>query len=270
MSNLTSADNTHLRVLKFARRLYCLPLPEGFLPPREAEALATLVTHVGDALGIEQLTPKVVHLGSAQWMMIFFHGPERLRRLSTYEAGQPRSLSYSPREMAMVVVDGQHHLMYVSMSQHRKSLRLFLSALNGTLFPERPSAAPFESFRFNLDILPALQLVDRHPQGDGLPWQHLTLKSIVSQDPGRDLAWSTRKWGRDGFEELAQQAFSWPRHLCEVGLAIQAIDAKKTFSVHLFQGQNFLRAALVTKHLSALAGVVNLCSNNGENRMWVE
>ena len=49
MSNLTSVDNMHLRVLKFARRLYCLPLPEGFLPPREAVALFRVAATQGHA-----------------------------------------------------------------------------------------------------------------------------------------------------------------------------------------------------------------------------
>lgn len=270
MSSLTTLDNTQVRVLRFARRLLCLPLPEGFVPPVKADALSALSTRVGDVLGIEQLTPRLLRLGSAQWMMVFFHGPERLHRLATYEAGQPRTLSYSPREMAMVVVDGRHRLMYVSLSHAQKSLRYLLSAFNGTLFPGRPLTAPFESLWFDLDILPALQLADRHPQGDGLPWQHLSLKSVASQEPGRDLAWMTKKWGRDGFEELAQQAFSWPRHLCEVGLAVQAIGAKKTFSVHLFHRKGMLRAALAASHLDALAGLVKLCSNDGENRMRVE
>lgn len=270
MSDLTCVDNTQVRVLRFARRLLCLPLPEGFVPPVKRDALAALSERVGEALALEALTPRLVKLGEAQWMMVFFHGPERLHRMATYEEGQPRSLSYAPREMAMVVVDGQHRLMYVSMSQKRKPMRALLSALNGTVFPERSTAEQFYSFQFDLDVLPALQLADRQPQGGLLPWQNVTLKSVSSQEPGRDVSWSTKKWGWDGFEELAQQAFSWPRHLCEVGLRVQPLEVKRAFSVRFFQAQGALRATLAPQTLSSLAGLVQLCSHNGEMVMRVE
>ncbi len=81
MSDLTCVDNTQVRVLRFARRLLCLPLPEGFVPPVERDALDVLSERVGEALALEQLTPRLVKLGEAQWMMVFFHGPERLHRM---------------------------------------------------------------------------------------------------------------------------------------------------------------------------------------------
>lgn len=269
MSNEVRLGDTHCRVLQAPRRLLCLPLPEVVVPPVEEIVVSRTAERVGDLLGLEALTPKVVRMGPGQWMLVFFHGQVRQHRAATYEDGRPGSVTYTPRQVAMVVIDQRHHLFYVSASNKRQVPAL-LPALNGTLFPGRSLVEPFVSFRFDLDVLPALRPCDRRPMAGVYPWRNLTLKSISHVEPGVNASVTKTDWATDGFELLEQQGFVWPRHLMDAGLQFEPREAGRGFTVSFFHEQGVLRTALSERTLSSVAGLVQLCSHQGRATQVVE
>ena len=269
MSLLTSFTDVPSRVFQAPRRLLCLPLPDGFTPPTTEHDLAILTERVGDALGFNELTPKCKRLAPGQWIFIFFHGRERVLRAATYEHGEPGSITYTPRQAALIFVDLPHRHFYISTARI-EMLRSLLSALNGTLFPNRPIALPFVAYRFDLDILPALRQCDRRPLTGHYPWQNLTLKSISALDPGVNASIIKTNWTTDGFEHLDLQAFTWPRHPKEASLLFQPTACKSRFTVSVFHDQGFLRASLSLRTLPTLAELVNICSHAGQQHAFVE
>lgn len=269
MSFEVCLGDTHCRVLQAPRRLLSLPLPEDVKPPVEADVVLRTAERVGDLLGIEALTPKVLRMGPGQWMLVFFHGQVRQHRAATYEDGQPGMVTYTPRQVAMVVIDQPHHLFYVSASK-KHQVPALLPALNGTLFPGRAMAEPFLSYCFDLDVLPALRPSDRHPMAGTYPWRNLTLKSISHVEPGSNAAVTKTDWVMDGFELLEQQGFVWPRHLMDAGLQFEPIGADRGFTASFFQGQGIVRTALSARTLSSVAGLVQLCSHQGRATQVVE
>jgi hypothetical protein len=269
MSLLTSFADVPNRVFQVPRRLLCLPLPDGFTLPTTAHALDCLTERVGDALGFDELTPICKRLAPGQWMFIFFHGREKALRAATYENGAPGSITYTPRQAAMIVIDLPHRHFYVS-TVRTEMLRSLLSALNGTLFPNRPIAMPFAAYRFDLDILPALRQCDRHPASGHYPWQNLSLKSISAIEPGTNASLIKTNWMADGFEYLDLQAFTWPRHPREVSLLFQPADCKNRFTVSFFHNQGILRASLSLRTLPAIGELVNLCSHAGHHHTIME
>lgn len=269
MSLLTSFTDAPSRIFQAPRRLLCLLLPDGFTPPTTESDLATLSERVGDALGFSELTPKCTRLAPGQWMFIFFHGREKVHRAATYENGTPGSITYTPRQAAMFFIDLPHRHFYVSTAC-TATLRALLSALNGTLFPNRPLAAPFAAYRFDLDILPALRQCDRRPLPGHYPWQNLSLKSVSSIDPGVNASLMKTNWTTDGFEHLDLQAFTWPRHPREASLLFQPTACKSRFTVSFFHNQGYLRASLSSRTLPTIAELVNLCSHAGQQYTFVE
>lgn len=259
------------RIVRGPRSYLCLPFPDDFLPPKEDKRLALLAERMGDCLGVEVVTPRLLALGKDLWMIVFFYGREALHRAATYENvdGQMGSVVYRPRQAAVVVADVGNRLLYISSMQRSVGVKYLLPALSGTVFPNCPTVMPYRSFRFDLNVLPGLRACDRRPvEGEGV-WRSLTLKSITTCEPGRDVLSQKMNWSRDGFEYLDQQAFLWPRHLYEVGLQFQPLGGKRAFSVSFCQNEGVLRATLTSKTLPTLARLVQLCSANGDDLKWV-
>ncbi|MBQ9694017.1 MAG: hypothetical protein IJV69_04600 [Kiritimatiellae bacterium] len=265
MSIYTSYD-TACRVLRAPRRLLCLPLPEGFKAPVTPASESILAERIGDLLGIATLTSSIHRLGANQWLMAFFHGQTTRHRAATYENGRPGAVTYTPRQVALVVADAANGLLYVSATNRAHSTAL-LPALNGTLFPNRPIGMPFQAFCFDLNILPILRQNERHPQENHYPWRNLTLKSITWKEAGLNSPISKTVWCADGFEALELQSFIWPRHLLTAGLAFQPEGGRTQFSVDFAHQQSLLRASLSPKTLDGLAALIRLCTHQNTARV---
>lgn len=261
--------DTPCRVLRAPRRLLCLPLPEPFEPPVSEAQVAALTERVGDMLGITHLTPRVYRLAPQQWLIAFYHGQVRKFRAATYEDGQLGAVTYTPRQAAIIIVDTQHRLFYVSASNRRHVVAL-LPALNGTLFPQRPAGMPFFSYRFDLDVLGVLRQCDRSPTVGVYPWQQLSLKFVSWQEAGRNAPVSKTDWPTNGFDYLDEQAFTWPRHLVDVGLTFQPEGVRKSFSVDFVHQAGLLRTTLSEQTFSCVAGLVSLCTHCGADKEVVE
>lgn len=249
------------RTIAAPRRYCCLCLPDEFVPPVGATQQALLAERCGEALGIEQVTPYVQPLGHGKWMIALFHGRPSPHRAATYENGSPGSISYTPRQVALLMVDAQQRLLYLSCADPRRVIDLSY-ALNGTLFPGRLCAMPFLRMNFDLGNFRYLSLNDRAPCATPHPWRRLSLKAMEWSEPGSDAPLMRTTWPEDGFEALDLHAFEWPLHPHLAALQVFLPTRASGYAVAFANDSAFLRAALSPATLPAVGKLVELCMRN--------
>ncbi|MBQ9694087.1 MAG: hypothetical protein IJV69_04950 [Kiritimatiellae bacterium] len=266
MNHQLVLPNASYRAFSAPRALLCLPLPEGFVPPVTEAQMDKFVERVGDMLGIESMTPHISQIAPSVWQIALFHGEDRLRRIATYENGRPGVKPYIPRQVAYIVVDWRHQLLYVGKHEQMACL---LTTFNGTLFPDRPLTEPFQAFCFNLQTFACLRDEERHPMLGGYPWQNLTLKRMTFRAAGRNGAVVLQRWPKDGFEALDVGEFFWPNYTVDVAFHLMPESLKKTFSVTFFQEGGIVRAALSERTLPSIAKLVDICAQPAQFQLVV-
>jgi hypothetical protein len=225
------------------------------------KALVTATTrHIQEMFNIEKLTVKSNTYAPNIWSLTVFHGKAKKQSVATYEADGPSSLRYTPRQRFHIVVDGPNNFLYLAAQQVDRE-RL-LSTLNEIVFPENKCLA---SVKFDLDILSALNDEVRHPMNGILPWHHLGLQFVknTSNSYGEDpqLNYFSKE---DGFEKLENDSYRWPSHVEEVRIQCKIPERKHPFKVGLFHKTGLINATLTLQTLNAIAGIVNLCREEGE------
>lgn len=249
-------DPTLPRILMRPRRRYrCLALPDAFVPPEEPADQARLTAAIRDAL-TPDLHPVIRPAAPGAWLCAFLHAAPRPKRAATYEHGRPGTVRFTPRAAALLLADWRHGLLYAA-TPRRDALPGFLAALNGTLFPGRRPAAPFQTLPLDPDRLRLLSPQDRRPGPPGAPWAELRLKALAWQEPGLGGARGELRWDGDGFDA----AEPWPERLQRLTFLIRPPGAKPgaAFVAELHRGGELL-AALSPHTLPALAALIGHAS----------
>ncbi len=259
MSSNSSVPSVTVPVLRAPRRYTCYALPEGFDPPTSPERRRLLAETVADRVGLPALTPICAEIARHVWLFAFLHGASRQIHAATYEHGHPGLISYIPRNADLVLVDWNHSLLYIS-GPHADRLSGLLPALNGTLFPERRCAAPFQPLAFDLTPLRLMSPTDRHPSHPGAPWAQLRLKGLTWQEAGLGGAHSRRVWPLDGFDDFEATGDQWPDHLASLTLSIRLPQHAHPYVAEFFQGTAELRATISPKTLPALTDLIDKVS----------
>lgn len=171
--------------VKAAWRNYeCYHLDTAFTAPSSPEIQTEFTERIREALQVDSITPCFAQLTDSAWLCTFFHQAERDHRTSTYENGQPGSITYRPREAATFVFDPKHRILYLAVAEKGKSQRV-LGTLCGLLLPPASESGIPADYRFELRKTAGFCECFAHPVPNSMPWYFLKLKSTTCCKPGQ-------------------------------------------------------------------------------------
>lgn len=257
--NPPSPGENACRTLSAPRRLVAFSLPLCCTLPCPDDLLNQLALRIGDLLGFDSVTPFQRPLAAQQWMLAFYHGQPTRHRAATYENGHPGAITYTPRNVALIVIDARHRIGYASASKMTR-IHALLSALNGLLFPDRPLHSPPEIFSFDLNALRFLTFQERHCLTGQYPWQHLRLKFLTWTEAGTEASSTKHLWHEDGFDALDLDGFTWPLHPLTAGIQCFLPGKRCGYKIELSHHSPHLRATLSPQTLETLAALIRLCA----------
>ncbi len=182
------------------RKYLCYRLPEQFSPEALVANQGLLAKEMAECLNVDTLMPVFQQLDHHVWMLAYLHPAERKRRLSTYEADGPGSVSYMPRLAATIVFDWQGGLLFISLPHPERCCGL--AAVLKSAFPGRSGSLPFVPLSLSLEKLLRLHPEQRHPVSPQAPWLQLRLKTLTWHTAGKDSTTQTTKWSGDGFNDV--------------------------------------------------------------------
>lgn len=235
------------------RSYYCLSLPEGFSPPIEQACVDELTQRVKEALGLPQITPQVVSHAPRVWLLTWFHGTKKQYCAATYEEGAFGQVHFYPRLNDAAIVDLNHRVLYVTKTPEAPN---WVSAMNGTLFPNRAADAPFHTFSFDLTRFQFLTM--RHPLASR---NDLILKQMTWVEAGRLGSERTCKFVTNGFDEVEAGAFEWPRHISSLSLSCHPSGTKKEFCLGFPKTDGVIQCSLTPERLTTVANIIKICTH---------
>ena len=247
-------SSSHVQVVHQRwRSYYCLSLPEGFSPPIDQACVDTLTQRVKEALGLPQITPQVVSLEPGVWMLAWFHGTKKLYRAATYEEGAFGNVEFHPRLNDAAIVDLNHRVLYVAKTPEASR---WVSAMNGTLFPNRAADDPFFTLSFDLARFQFLTM-----QPSIAPRNNFLLKQMTWVEAGRLGSERTCKFVTNGFDEVEAGAFEWPRHISSLSLSCHPSGAKKEFCLGFPKTDGVIQCSLTPERLTTVANIIKICTH---------